>query len=97
MKKITFSIAAATILLIIILGGIYGGMSDRSNASLDTETVQNETARADMPALMATMNILQINEPTLPPDFSLMSVAEEEISLNQQKGKVTLLSFWATW
>jgi hypothetical protein len=27
----------------------------------------------------------------------LMSTAEEEINLRQQKGKVVLLSFWVTW
>jgi len=85
------------LITLIIIGGIYGGMKDWSIASPDTEAIQNETAEADMSALMTSMNILRITEPTVSPDFFLMSIAEEEISLKQQKGNVVLLSFWATW
>lgn len=85
------------VIVLIIFGGIYEGMRDWSDASPDTETAQNETADTDMSALMASMNILQITQPTLSPDFFLMSIAEEEISLKQQRGNVVLLSFWATW
>ncbi len=85
------------IIALIIIGGIYGGIRDRSNTSPDTEIVKTLPTETDMSALMASMDILQINEPALSSDFFLMSIAEEEISLNQQRGKVVLLSFWTTW
>ena len=98
MKKLSLSISAAIMVItLIIIGGIYEGMSDWSTASSDTETAQNETTNIDISALMTSMNILQITQPTLSPDFFLMSIAEEEIRLKQQRGNVVLLSFWATW
>lgn len=98
MKKLSLLIPVAIIAAtLIIIGGIYGGTKDWSNTSPDTETTRNETTNIDMSTLMASMNIRRITEPTIPPDFSLMSIAEEEISLKQQKGNVVLLSFWATW
>lgn len=97
MKKLSISIAGAIIVITITIGGIYGGMRNWSNASPDPETTHNEKSDTDMSAFMESMNILRITKPTVSPDFSLMSIAEEEISLKQQKGKVVLLSFWATW
>jgi len=31
------------------------------------------------------------------PDFSLRSIANQQVSLSDYKGKVVILSFWATW
>lgn len=31
------------------------------------------------------------------PDFTLMDLAENKVSLSDMKGKVVLLEFWATW
>jgi hypothetical protein len=96
MKKLSLSIAGAIIVISLIIGGIYGGMKDWSKAS-PPETVHNEISNTDMSALMASMSIQQPQKPLTPPDFNLLSVAEEEIKLSDHRGKVVLLSFWTTW
>jgi peroxiredoxin len=47
--------------------------------------------------LMAGMNIQHITHSDSAPDFELLSVKGERISLSQYRGKVVLLNFWATW
>ena len=97
MGKLPLSIAASTIVITLVIGGIYGGMRDWLNASPNPETTHNETSSKDMAALMASMSIQQLPEPVTAPDFNLLSLAEEEIKLSEHRGKVILLSFWTTW
>jgi len=80
------------ILLVIILGGIMSPI----NASAD-ESNSGITADTDIQGLMNSINMSRLSELNASPDFALMSIAEEQINLRQQKGKVVLLSFWATW
>jgi cytochrome oxidase Cu insertion factor (SCO1/SenC/PrrC family) len=82
---------------IILFGGIYGGLKEWTGASSNITETNNEPSNSDIAKLMASLNILQLTEPVEPPNFTLMSVSEEQINLRQQRGKVVLLSFWATW
>jgi peroxiredoxin len=43
------------------------------------------------------MNIQEISKPAKAPEFELLSVTGERVSLKQYRGKVVLLSFWTTW
>ncbi len=39
----------------------------------------------------------QENKSTASPDFTLKDLEDHEVSLNQFRGKVVLVNFWATW
>lgn len=66
-----------------------GCSNDDSGRSVD-----NNTSIAD---LMASINIQHIAKPVSAPDFELLSVNDERVGLSRYRGKVILLSFWATW
>jgi hypothetical protein len=87
------SILFFIILLIIACIGLF----DIGTAAADTVTKGSSHTTKSISDLMASMNMLELSEVKAPPDFSLMSVAEEKINLRQHQGKVVLLSFWATW
>ncbi len=92
-KQLLLIIAA----IIILTGVIYGGLQEWPSAAPNITEADNKPADNDISELMASLNIQQLAEPAVPPDFTLMSIAEEQINLRQQRGKVVLLSFWATW
>lgn len=92
-KQLLLIIAA----IIILAGVIYGGLQEWPSAAPNITEADNKPADNDISELMASLNIQQLTEPAAAPDFTLMSVAEEQINLRQQRGKVVLLSFWATW
>jgi hypothetical protein len=87
-RKYYIDIFFFIILLIIFMGGIMApGITSADETS----------AGKTIPVLMESMNISPLPELNASPDFNLMSIAEEQINLKQQRGKVVLLSFWATW
>jgi hypothetical protein len=47
--------------------------------------------------LLASVNMHHFTDPVKAPDFELNSVEGERINLARYRGKVVLLSFWATW
>ena len=47
--------------------------------------------------LLASVDMRHFTNPVKAPDFELNSVQGERINLSQYRGKVVLLSFWATW
>ena len=47
--------------------------------------------------MIASMSLYAFNEIVKAPDFELMSVKGEKVSLGQHRGKVVLLTFWTTW
>jgi len=83
--------------IIIMSGVIYGGLQEWPSAAPNITEAANKPADIDISELMASLNIQQLAEPAVPPDFTLMSIAEEQVNLRKQRGKVVLLSFWATW
>jgi len=47
--------------------------------------------------LLDSMQMHRFDGSSEAPDFELLSVTGEKVSLRQYRGKVVLLSFWATW
>ncbi len=47
--------------------------------------------------LLAAMSMYHFDQPVKAPDFELNSVNGSRVSLSQFRGKVVMLSFWATW
>ena len=82
-KKYYLSIFFLIILLVII----FGGLIEKTHASDDIEIDE----------LMTSMNISVLAEPVEAPDFTLQSINGEAVKLDQFRGNVVLLSFWATW
>ena len=83
--------------LTILPGGLYGGSKDLPVASTNNAEPQKDIVSTDISSLMDSMNIQRLPKPESSPDFNLMSVAEEQFRLSEQRGRVVLLSFWATW
>ena len=84
-------------IILILLGSIYGGFRVFSEIFPETSMAEQKLTATDLTTLMTAMNIRQPEKPVMSPDFTLMSIAEEQINLRQQRGKVIMLSFWATW
>lgn len=85
------------LLTIIIVGIIYGGSVGWTISSQKNTGPLSETIHTDIINLMDSMNILRLSETQAAPEFDLLSLAEERIDLRQLRGKVVMLSFWATW
>jgi hypothetical protein len=47
--------------------------------------------------LLDAMNMYRFDAVLEAPSFELLSVTGEKVALHQYRGKVVLLSFWATW
>jgi cytochrome oxidase Cu insertion factor (SCO1/SenC/PrrC family) len=47
--------------------------------------------------LLASVDMRHFTDPVKAPDFELNSLEGERINLASYRGKVVLLSFWATW
>ena len=86
-----------TVIVLFLLVSIYGGFREFSGTIPKAARADQKLTDADLSPLMTAMNIRQPEKPVLPPDFTLMSMAEEQINLRQQRGNVIMLSFWATW
>jgi cytochrome oxidase Cu insertion factor (SCO1/SenC/PrrC family) len=74
---------------IILLVMILGGLMEKTYALEDT----------DIAELMKSMNMnmYALSEPLEAPNFKLHNIDGDTIELNQLRGNVVLLSFWATW
>ena len=95
--RISNKIFLSITIILILLGSIYGGFRELSETLPESAEADQKLPDIDLAALMRAVNIQQPEKPVLPPDFTLMSIAEEQINLRQQRGKVVMLSFWATW
>ena len=84
-KKIYFSIVMTCFLALVLLACTKDKTGEQTKGNSTTDD------------LMAGMNIQRITHPATAPDFELLSVKGERVSLSQYRGKVVLLSFWATW
>ncbi|MCK5139636.1 MAG: hypothetical protein KAQ85_07335 [Thermodesulfovibrionia bacterium] len=92
-KKLLWAITV----LIILLGGIYGGLKEWTGASSGIADINSEPVNITISDLMASTNMYGLKEPQSPPDFNLLSLDGEKVQLISHRGNVMLLSFWATW
>ena len=81
--------------LLILLAGVYA--CDRRVPQGNTGVQGVTKTEPDITYLMGSMDMQHITEPVTSPDFTLPSLDGEQISLKEFRGKVVLLSFWATW
>ncbi len=86
-----------TVFLFIVIAGMYACQNNQSENSSGT-TISNEALRdSNVADLLASINMYHFPNPVKSPDFELISVEGNKTRLSQYRGKVVLLSFWATW
>ncbi len=90
MRKLTPAIAALAALApaLLLLGSCGPGSRPAAHAPISSQAVADQIRKAgiDVP-----------NRELPSQDFTLESLGGEKVSLSSFKGKVVLLSFWATW
>jgi len=107
------SIIAIAILAIILVAGIYytvqdkndsnnGNQTPKEDAVIDEnnnkETLPEEKVEEDPaedPQEEEEQVTLERGKPA--PDFTLTTLAGEEVSLSDYEGKIVMMNFWATW
>lgn len=99
MKKNTIVILIVILVVVVLSGGIYQYTSkNKSNFILEhgqeetTSQNNNEEKEVKSYALKAE---LTLDEKM--PDFTLMNLQGEQVSLSDYEGKIVLINFWATW
>jgi hypothetical protein len=85
------------ILFLIISAFIYIGFRDHTAAISEGEKLSTEQGRESLSGLMESMYIEKVAPGQKAPDFKLYSLNGEMVRLSDYRGKVVLLSFWATW
>lgn len=79
------------LLLVLCCAGLLGGL-----AACESD---DETSPADAPrtSAEAKSGTSYKTDPVPAPDLTMTTLDGQEINLAQQKGKVVLVNFWATW
>ena len=85
------------IVISILAAGTYSCQMDKTDKP-DKDTSSAETKLdPNIADMVSSMNLYTFKDIVKAPDFELQSVKGEKVSLGQHRGKVVLLSFWATW
>jgi hypothetical protein len=85
------------IVISILAAGTYSCQMDKTGKP-DNETSSAGTKlESNIADMISSMNLYTFNDIVKAPDFELLSVKGEKVSLGQHRGKVVLLSFWTTW
>lgn len=89
----------AVLMAVIVL--LVGCSSGKVEENKQPETIENdeqvskEQTVVEAPVDEVSSTEIAKNKPA--PDFTLMNLSGEEVSLSDYKGKVVLINFWATW
>ncbi|MBI5664190.1 MAG: redoxin domain-containing protein [Nitrospirae bacterium] len=96
LNKIFFYI----VLLLLLIPLMYSCQKEQKERAEGTteKVLPGETpASGRVAELLASMDMRHFTDTVKAPDFELDSVEGGKINLAQYRGKVVLLSFWATW
>ena len=100
MMKVSNNVRGLALLLLMLLPGMYacenGNGEQPVKSSKDVKTDQSNSA-PQIAGLLESMSIYHFSDPVTAPEFTLTSVTGDKVSLSSYRGKVVMLSFWATW
>ena len=86
-----------TIIISMLAAATYSCQMDKTDKP-DTQTSSSGTKlNSNVADMVSSMNLYAFDDIVKAPDFELLSLKGEKVSLGQHRGKVVLLSFWATW
>jgi cytochrome oxidase Cu insertion factor (SCO1/SenC/PrrC family) len=84
--------------ILVLLCSVAAGCQQSRDEPLSEEKAAPPSDRnARLSELLDAMKMYHFDGVQEAPSFELMSVDGENVSLHQYRGKVVLLSFWATW
>ena len=85
------------IMLLLLIPGCQKEREDRTESPSKKVLSGEAHANKRIAELLASVDMHHFTDPVKAPDFELNSVQGERVNLAQYRGKVVLLSFWATW
>ncbi len=83
--------------ILLLTAGMYSCQKEERESTSGKGVSGSKGPDNRVAELLASLNMHHFTEPVKAPDFSLNSVNGEKRTLAQYRGKVVLLSFWATW
>ena len=87
-----------TILFLLLISSvIFACTSSNQDEVSPNISVSEETQKGNIKNLLKSMDMYHFKDPVKAPGFELSSVDGKMINLEQYRGNVILLSFWATW
>ena len=84
-------------ILVMLCSAVVGCQQDREEPLSEQKAATPSDSDLQVTELLDAMQMYQFGAVQEAPSFELLSVTGEKVSLNQYRGKVVLLSFWATW
>ncbi len=84
-------------LILFISSAVFACTNSNQDGTSPNTAVSEESQTGSIKNLLESMNMYYFKDPVKAPGFELSSVDGKLINLEQYRGNVILLSFWATW
>ncbi len=85
------------IIMLLLIPGCQKEQKDRAESPSKEVLSGDAHTNNRIADLLASVDMHHFTDPVKAPDFELNSAQGERVNLAQYRGKVVLLSFWATW
>jgi peroxiredoxin len=93
LNKNLLSIAILILAVAIIVVNLWKPSATEGNKETLDIAMEEENASENIPGV----DLSQVQEGNLAPDFELTTLAGETVKLSDYQGKKVILNFWATW